>query len=264
MYDASVKDPAEDSAARLDSLVDLLAGSIADRPFLEGVFVGGSLAAARADAFSDIDLGLVAPDERNERALWRAVVTLAAVPGVPQRTLERAWPGVRMLACLYSAADHPPLGLEVDLLVSTLANVGAQMPDGPSRVVFDRSGRLAAALAAVPAAPPAKEVEEQVRSRAAWFDFLEHDARVAAARGDLLGLAVQLGRMAEAIAESAALRSGGLTFGAKRAGLWLRSPETETVLDAMREPRAASVSALRQVFDRVSGPRPTGWTESAV
>jgi predicted nucleotidyltransferase len=136
-----------DGMNRLETVVEGLVERLQAEPSVAGAFLGGSLAAGRADDFSDVDLAVVAAAGREEEA-WGLRGDLAAIPGLPLRTLERSWPGARMVACLYGPQAYPPLGLEVDLAFCALAEVDAPMPYAPSRIVLDRSGGLARAVAA--------------------------------------------------------------------------------------------------------------------
>jgi hypothetical protein len=211
--------------------------------------VGGSLAAGRADDFSDVDLAVVAAEGREEEA-WALRGDLAAVPGPPLRTLERSWPGARMVACLYGPQAYPPLGLEVDIAFCALAEVDAPMPYAPSRVVFDRSGRLAGALAGVPSAPTETFLGEEVERRRSWFAFYAHDALVAERRGDLPQLVFLLGQMVEAIVAVAAARQGALGVWAKGGPRWLAAEELDLIQAALQAPGHEAVQRLGQLFER--------------
>jgi hypothetical protein len=235
--------------SRLETVVEGLVERLQGEPSVAGAFLGGSLAAGRADDLSDVDLAVVAVEGREEEA-WGLRGDLAAIPGPPLWTLERAWPGARMVACLYSPQTYPPLGLEVDIAFCALAEVDAPMPYAPTRIVLDRSGRLARALAAVPTAPTEAFLQEEVERRRTWFAFYAHDALVAERRGDLPQLAFLLGQMVEAIVAAAAARHGALGVWAKGGPRWLAPRELDVIQAALRAPGREAVQQLSQLFER--------------
>jgi hypothetical protein len=235
--------------SRLETVVQGLVARLRSEPSVEGAFLGGSLAAGRADDLSDVDLAVVATEGGEDEA-WGLRADLAAVPGPPLRTLERSWPGARLLACLYGPQAYPPLGLEVDLAFCALAEVDAPMPYAPSRIVLDRSGRLARALAGVPAAPTEAFLAEEVERRRSWFAFYAHDALVAERRGDLPQLAFLLGQMVEAIVAVAAARHGALGVWAKGGPRWLAPQELDVIRAALQAPGHEAVRQLGRLFER--------------
>ena len=238
-----------DGMSKLETVVQGLVERLQRERSVEGAFLGGSLAAGRADDFSDVDLAVVAAEGGEEEA-WGLRGDLAAIPGPPLRTLERAWPGARMVACLYGPQAYPPLGLQVDIAFCALAQVDAPMPYAPSRVVFDRSGRLARALAGVPAAPTEAVLDEEVERQRSWFAFYAHDALVAERRGDLPQLAFLLGQMVEAIVAVAAARQGALGVSAKGGPRWLAPQELDLIRAALQAPGREAVQQLGQLFER--------------
>jgi predicted nucleotidyltransferase len=238
-----------DGMNRLETVVEALVERLQAEPSVAGAFLGGSLAAGRADDFSDVDLAVVAAEGREEEA-WGLRGDLAAIPGLPRRTLERSWPGARMVACLYGPQAYPPLGLEVDIAFCALAEVDAPMPYAPSRIVLDRSGGLARALAGVASAPTQAGLDEEVERRRSWFAFYAHDALVAERRGDLPQLAFLLGQMMEAIVAVAAARHGELGHWAKGGPRWLAPQELDVIQAAMQAPGRDAVRQLGQLFER--------------
>ena len=235
--------------SKLETVVRGLVGRLRDERSIEGAFLGGSLAAGRADDFSDVDLAVVAAEGHEEEA-WELRADLTLVPGPPLRTLERAWPGARMVACIYGSQAYPPLGLEVDIAFCALAEVDAPMPYAPSQVVLDRSGRLARALAGVPSAPTEAFLGGEVERRRSWFAFYTHDALVAERRGDLPQLAFLLGQMVEAIVVVAAARHGALGVWAKGGPRWLAPQELNVIQAALQAPGHEAVQQLSQLFER--------------
>jgi hypothetical protein len=233
----------------LETVVQALVERLQREPAVEGAFLGGSLAAGRDDEFSDVDLAVVAAEGREEEA-WALRDALVSVPGPPLRTLERSWPGARLVACLYGPEAYPPLGLEVDLAFSALAEVGAPMPYAPARVLLDRSGRVTRALESVPAAPTEVFLAQEVEQRRSWFVFYVHDALVAERRGDLPQLAFLVGQMVEAIVAVAAARHGALGVWAKGGPRWLAPEDLGVIEAAVRAPGGDSVQRLRQLFER--------------
>jgi hypothetical protein len=76
-----------------------------------------------------------------------------------------------MMALLFGRQRFSPLGLEVDLVWSELADVGEQMPYGPYELLVDRLGRLGPALDALPGRPPVADVVQELRRHVHWFPF---------------------------------------------------------------------------------------------
>jgi len=152
---------------RRDAVVQRLIEGLAASDAIEGAYLGGSLASGRADALSDIDIGLAAACGRSDEA-WTVAQGLALEPGPPRRAIEGAWPGTRLLACLYSADNYPPIGLELDIAVSSLRDVDSQTLFAPQRVVCDRHGRLRAELASIPPAPTAVDTAVTVPPLPWW------------------------------------------------------------------------------------------------
>jgi hypothetical protein len=120
----------------------------------------------------------------------------------------------------------------------------------PSRVVLDRSGRLARALAGVPSAPTEAFLDEEVERRRSWFAFYAHDALVAERRGDLPQLAFLVGQMVEAIVAVAAARQGALGVWAKGGPRWLAAEELDLIQAALQAPGQEAVQRLGQLFER--------------
>jgi predicted nucleotidyltransferase len=77
--------------SNLETVVEGLVEGLQGERSVEGAFLGGSVAAGRADDLPDVDLAVVAAEGHEEEA-WGLRADLAAITGPPLRTLERSWP----------------------------------------------------------------------------------------------------------------------------------------------------------------------------
>jgi hypothetical protein len=225
-----------------DRLIELAESSV------EGVYVGGSLAEDRADRYADVDLGIASRDTPADLLrLWATRQRLLESVGPPIATLDRRWAHVRMVAGLFGRSQFPPMGLQVDLVFSRLRHVGEQMPGSAARVLFDRTGRLAATVGALDRRAVREGVRTDLHRRLRWFLFFVHDARKAERRGDPLELAAQLESMRQAVYVAAAARAGEPMVGVKRASHYLTDVELG-IVEASCRGESGSIEGLAGIF----------------
>ena len=227
---------------------------------MEGVFLGGSLATARADECSDVDLGVVAGNTEEEcRNVYDLWPSLAQALGEPLVCLERSWENCRMVALLYGRADCPPRGLEVDVIFSRLEHVAEQMPHSPYRVLFDRTGRLADTLARTQTPLGTGEVVDDLRRQMLWFPFYVYDANKGLVRGDSLHVQSLLQQMREAIFFACACRQAAPVYGAKGATAVLSAEERSTVEASYRVEPSQALTMLRGLYFGCLREIPESW-----
>jgi hypothetical protein len=115
---------------------------------VRAVWLTGSIAAGRADAYSDLDLRLAVQDEGYDGfvAGWEEVVER-----ISPTVLRRRLPGGDVVITAVT-----PEWLRFDLHVLPVATALAR-PSGPVGTLFDRDGLTARLPAAPPAAPPSTE-----------------------------------------------------------------------------------------------------------
>lgn len=128
-------------------VIDAVVPALRSLDAVEAVWEGGSAATGRLDAFSDIDLCIVAAADRTDQAFDAVESALAAVAPI-----EHTWrvepPAFRDMAQrFYLLADAPPY-FAVDC--SVLAPAGVEQflereRHGEPLVYFDRAGRVRAA-----------------------------------------------------------------------------------------------------------------------
>ncbi|HOP26075.1 MAG TPA: hypothetical protein PK907_10240 [Candidatus Sabulitectum sp.] len=105
-------DPMEFRAAFKKRIMDLFQG----KPWVLGIWEGGSAATGRLDDLSDLDLGLVVEDERVEETfrLFEELLARHYPVKTSFRVPEPSWHGHSQ--CYYFCENYPPL-FYVDLLV---------------------------------------------------------------------------------------------------------------------------------------------------
>lgn len=129
-----------------DTLIGALTRALEPLDFCRALFEAGSAAFGRADAWSDVDLGLHVDDGAVELALEVVQATLESLSPVALfwRVPEPAWHGLsQVFYQLEAAGPH----LLVDLCVSTPArpfHLRERERHGEPRVLFDKRGELGA------------------------------------------------------------------------------------------------------------------------
>jgi hypothetical protein len=132
--------------------VDELIPRIRTDSRIVGVAAGGSLANGTPDEYSDVDLVLAVEDADFDEVMAQRQALIASwAPVVAGFTGEHVGEP-RLIITLVG----PPL-LHVDVKFVRIADAGARVDD--LRVLWERDGRLTAALAAAPPAPPQLDLQ---------------------------------------------------------------------------------------------------------
>jgi len=216
---------------------------------VEGAFLSGSLVNADRNRWSDIDLGIVSKDTSKDfERVYSLREQIMRSAGRPLHFLERGWQHCRMVAILYGKSQFPPVGLEIDLIVSRLRHVSEQMPYAEYEVVFDRAGRLRRALERLERTKPKPETREELAKHLTWFPFYVHDALKAWKRGDAFHGQSLLEEMRTLLFFAAALREGAQVHGSKRAYRYLSPVERQRVTSSYREFARTSVKSLTEAY----------------
>lgn len=178
--------------------LDAAVARLADDPRLVGIAAGGSYLSDTMDAQSDLDLVVVTEPDMHA-AVMAQRQDIAASLG----SLLRAFTGEhvgepRLLICLYDA----PL-LHVDLKFVALPDVAVRVED--PAILFDRGGRIAAALTTGRAMYPAPD-PQWIEDR---FWVWVHYGASKIARGEVFEALAMLSFLRESVLGPLALRRAG-------------------------------------------------------
>lgn len=218
-------------------------------PAIEGAFLGGSLANEDKDEYADIDLGIVSGnDDVSLDAAWALRDRIIKLAGVPAHAAERSWDHCRMTAVLYPKTQFAPIGLELDLIVSQLQHVGEQMPFSEYQIIYDRAGRLNAALDAQTRFYTRAVIERMLAHHLNTFPFHLHAALKAQLRGDAFDLQSQLEEMRKLLYQAAAVREKALVHGSKRASRYLSPAEQHIVTQTFSHPTRENIQRLSEAY----------------
>lgn len=208
-------------------------------PLLTGVAVGGSFAERRMDAYSDLDLVLVAEPEA-----WPAVLderrTLAAALGPLLASFTGEHVGEpRLLVCLYG----PPL-LHVDLKFVAPDALAERVEDPV--VLFDRRGLLRAGLSEGEARYPAPDLQWIEDRIWVWSHYIAGKV----ARGEILEASDGLAYLRSRVLGPLALqRAGARPSGLRR--IEALAPDAAATIAAL-VPRPDGLDCLRSLRGTLS------------
>ncbi|QSQ21892.1 nucleotidyltransferase domain-containing protein [Pyxidicoccus parkwayensis] len=228
---------------------------------LLGVAAGGSLLTGRMDAFSDLDLVLVYPDDARAAVMAeRLELARAAGPLLQGFTGEHVGEP-RLLICLYG----PPL-LHVDLKFSSLTELGTRIED--PRVLWERDGALTRRISETSATPLPPLIPQWLEDRFwVWIHYGVDKAR----RGELFECLDMLAYLrSQVLAPLVGAAEGHVIRGVRRAELeapgWIpalaATVARATRMDCGRALHAA-VALYMQVRD-AAGPVRRSGAEAAV
>jgi lincosamide nucleotidyltransferase len=157
-----------------DRLLERLTEAVQDDPRIEGLLLYGSRARGEADAWSDMDVGVVTADSAADEVV-RDRATLIRQVGEPLFLEDFGNPAnVHVIL-----AD----GVAFELIVRP---VGELVEDGPHRLVLDKHGQLAAALSRKAAKGPRAAADEAVHQLIHYFWHEVEHVVTALGRGQLL------------------------------------------------------------------------------
>jgi hypothetical protein len=122
-------------------------------PEIVGMALGGSFAGGHPDEYSDLDFKIVVEDEAFDRALDRRRALAESCGHVVAAFTGGHVGEERLLITLYDDLLH------VDFLVVRLSDLAEQNHGRPVHVLWERDGRLSAALPGEPAHDPAADLE---------------------------------------------------------------------------------------------------------
>ncbi len=234
-----------------DKVVQVIVEQIKDVSSIVGAYLSGSLVNEDRDVFSDVDLGIVSKNSLQAfRAAWSLRHRIITSIGEPLHFIERGWEHCRMVAALYGKSQFPPVGLEVDAIFSQMRYVAEQMPYAKYQVVFDREGRLRQALDGLSLTRPEDETRLELLQVLRAFPFVTHDAVKAVERGDFCNAQGLFEEMRKAIFTLAAVRSGDIAYGTKRAFRYLSEAECQIVMDSYHASTREFILKLVSVLTR--------------
>ncbi|HET6820589.1 MAG TPA: aminoglycoside 6-adenylyltransferase [Candidatus Limnocylindria bacterium] len=157
-----------------DRLLERLTEAVQDDPRIEGLLLYGSRARGEADAWSDMDVGVVTTDSTADEVV-RDRATLIRQVGEPLFLEDFGNPAnVHVIL-----AD----GVAFELIVRP---VGELVDDGPHRLVLDKHGQLAAALSRKATKAAHAASDEDVRQLIHYFWHEVEHVVTALGRGQLL------------------------------------------------------------------------------
>lgn len=217
-------------------------------PDIVGIAAGGSWVTRQVDAFSDLDLVIAVEPARFSAVMQRRESMAASLGNLLASFVGEHVGEPRLLICLY---DDPLL--HVDLKFVSLPDAAVRVED--PEVLWERDGRLTAALKARPAvypAPDAQWIEDRI-----WVWLHYSAAKVA--RGELFealdALALIRGRVLGPLVLAA---SGARPQGVRR--IEVLAPRYREQLEATvaRPDRADIVRAFRAAMELYREVRPAG------
>jgi predicted nucleotidyltransferase len=174
-----------------------VAACLADARVL-AAFLGGSYARGTADAYSDLDLGLITTDAAYAD-FFAEREAFIRVLGVPLFLEDWNGSGVDMLFFIF------PDGVEGELALGQESHF-AHIHAGPYRVLLDKQGILASAVFPEPTVDPATQ-HATVHRQIHWFwHDLSHHFITPLARGELWGAYGYLDEMRRTCVDLARLR----------------------------------------------------------
>jgi hypothetical protein len=218
-------------------------------PAIEGAFLGGSLANEDKDEWSDINLGIASAEGVVALdAAWGLRERIIRLVGAPAHIAERNWDHCRKAAVLYPRTQFAPVGLALNVIFSELQHAGEQMPYSEYQIIFDRAGRLHAALDRQTKFYTRAVVERMLAQHLSSFPFLLHEALKAQLRGDAYDLQSQLDAMRKLLYQAAAVREKALLHGSKRASRYLSPVEQHIVDQTFAHPNRESIQRLTEAY----------------
>ena len=145
------------SADPYDQLIDRMRRVAADDDRIVGLLLYGSRASERADAYSDLDLGVVTTDAAAEEVIRDR----ATIIGRLGEALFLEDFGNRSTTSVILAD-----GAGFEFIVRPISKL---VDDGPYRILLDKNGQLAAALATKAESEDARASDEDVRQQIHYF-----------------------------------------------------------------------------------------------
>ncbi|MBZ0289598.1 MAG: hypothetical protein K8I30_18390, partial [Anaerolineae bacterium] len=204
---------------------------------IEGAFVFGSLANQHRDAFSDVEIGIVAKNTAAAfTSLTKASEAILNAVGKPVQVVRDVQKHTEAVSALYGKDAFPPIGLEVRLVFGQMRYLQEMLPYTDYDIIVDKSGKLAAALEKLRRTRPPEETERAIQAQVASYSFVVQDALKAYERESAFDLQAVLEDLRERIFFAAAARFGGQVEGAKRAARYLSAEEHALIAESYQAP----------------------------
>jgi len=167
---------------------------------IAGVAVSGSLAHGHPDEYSDVDLVLAVEDDAFADVMEHRLELIASWTRLVVGFTGEHVGEPRLIITLVG----PPL-LHVDLKFVRLSDLGVRVDD-PS-VVWERDGRMSAAIAAAPASPPSLDLQWIEDRFWVWI----HYTATKLGRGELYDAIAAIGFLREVVLGPLACHLAGVT-----------------------------------------------------
>lgn len=216
---------------------------------VEGAFVFGARANTHRDAFSDVEIGIVA---KNTAAalnnLTGASETLLSAVGKPVQIVRTVEKHTESASALYGKDTFPPVGLEVRLVFGQMRYLQEMLPYTDTEILLDKSGKLAPALDKLRHTRPTEETERAIKAQVSTYAFAVQDALKAYEREADFDLQAMLEDLRERLFFAAAARFGGQVEGAKRASRFLSAEEHALVAESYQAPTLDTIRKLNELY----------------
>lgn len=230
-----------------EAVVKFLAGS----QDIEGAFAYGSLVNQRRDAFSDVEIGIVAKNTAAALGnVYKQRDALLNAIGKPADTAESAHDHLKVVSALYGKDAFPPIGLEVKLTFGQLRYAQEMLPYTDYAILLDTNSKLAPALEKLRGTRPPAETERALKEHARWYPFRVQDALKAYQREEDFDLQAVLEDLRERIFFAAAARWGGQIEGAKRAERYLSLDEHQVIAESYQAPTLDTMRRMNDLYAR--------------
>ncbi|MEO8610919.1 MAG: nucleotidyltransferase domain-containing protein [Chloroflexota bacterium] len=216
---------------------------------IEGAFIFGSIATQHRDAFSDVEIGIVAKNTAEAFAnLTKASESLLSAIGKPVQVIHEVQKRTESAAALYGKDQFPPIGLEVKVIYGQLRYLQEMLPYTDTEILVDKGGKLAPALEKLRRTRPADETAKALKAQIATYAFVVQDALKAYEREADFDLQAVLEDLRERIFYAAAARFGGQVDGAKRASKFLSAEEHQLIAESYQAPTLDTIKRLNELY----------------
>jgi predicted nucleotidyltransferase len=218
---------------------------------IEGAFVFGSLVNQHRDAFSDVEVSIVA---KNTAAAFNSLYGqhegLLKAIGTSVETAHGSRDHIKTVSALFGRSQFPPIGLEVKLIYGQLRYVQEMLPYTDYEILLDKNGKLATALEKLRGTRPPEATERALKEQMQWYPFRVQDALKAYEREEDFDLQATLEDLRGRIFFAAAARWGGQIEGAKRAERYLSAEEHQVIAESYQAPTLDTLRRMNDLYVR--------------
>ena len=216
---------------------------------IEGAFVFGAMANQHRDAFSDVQLGIVAKNTAEAFAnLTKASESLLSAVGKPVQVIREVQKHTEIVSALYGKETFPPIGLEVKLVLGQMRYLQEMLPYTDYEILVDKSSKLAPALEKLRRTRPTEATERALKEQVGTYAFAVQDALKAYEREADFDLQAVLEDLRERIFYAAAARFGGEVEGAKRAARFLSAEEHALIAESYQAPTLDTIKRMNELY----------------